>query len=268
MDHAELIALEEDAQDQQKITRAVATTTSQGGALAEGSPAGIMLTALSRGVPPSDIREMLALQREWDADQARKLHAKAMAGFKSEAVRVVRNVTIKDGPLKGKKHADLFAVTDAATEALSKYGLSATFRVVQDDRDWIKIACCIKHEAGHVEETQFGGPIDAGPGRNAIQARKSTVTYLERITLLLALGLSESDADDDGALGGGKPGATTPPPPPAQAFYAAEGFAKNFPAWSELILSGKKTADQIIAVAETKAPLSDKQKADLRAVAA
>jgi hypothetical protein len=79
--------------------------------------------------------------------------------------------------------------------------------VVQDDKDWIKIACRVRHAAGHSEETEFGGPIDTGPGRNAIQARKSSVTYLERITMLLALGLAEYDADDDGAAGGTQLGA-------------------------------------------------------------
>lgn len=171
------------------------------GALSVDSPAGIMFSAMARGMSLADMREVLSLQREWDADQAAKLHAKAMAGFKSEAVQVVRSKLITDGPLRGKKHAELSDITDAVTEALSKYGLSATYRVVEDSKDWIKIGCRIKHEAGHVEETQFGGPIDTGPGRNAMQARKSSVTYLERITLLLALGLSEADADDDGAGG-------------------------------------------------------------------
>lgn len=142
-------------------------------------------------------------EREMRAEAAKTAYFEAMAKFKAEHVRVVRNKMITDGPLKGKKHADLFAVTDAATEALSKHGLSASFKPVEDTKDWIKIACIVKHTAGYSESVEFGGPIDTGPGRNAIQARKSTVTYLERITLLLALGLSESDADDDGGHGFG-----------------------------------------------------------------
>ena len=150
-------------------------------------------------------REMRRLDDERDrelrAEAARNAYAAAIAAFKAEGVKVIRSKTITDGPLKGKKHADVFGVVDAATEALSKHGLSATWETLQDDKDWIKIACRIKHVAGHSESVAFGGPIDTGPGRNAIQARKSTVSYLERITMELALGLAEADADDDGRGG-------------------------------------------------------------------
>ena len=152
-------------------------------------------------------REMRRLDddrdREQRAEAARNAYAAAIAAFKAEGVKVIRSKTITDGPLKGKKHADVFGVVDAATEALSKHGLSATWETLQDDKDWIKIACRIKHVAGHSESVAFGGPVDTGPGRNAIQARKSTVSYLNRITMELALGLAEADADDDG--GGGSP---------------------------------------------------------------
>lgn len=155
-------------------------------------------------------REMRRLdderEREQRAEAARNAYAAAIAAFKAEGVKVIRSKTITDGPLKGKKHADVFGVVDAATEALSKHGLSATWETLQDDKDWIKIACRIKHVAGHSEAVAFGGPVDTGPGRNAIQARKSTVSYLNRITMELALGLAEADADDDG--GGGKGSAT------------------------------------------------------------
>lgn len=58
-------------------------------------------------------------------------------------------------------------------------------------------------------------------------------------------------------------------PAPEVRYYSADAFSANLPAWSELILSGRKTADQIIATVETKgAPLTAQQKADLRAVAA
>ena len=150
-------------------------------------------------------REMRRLdderEREQRAEAARNAYAAAVAAFKAEGVRVIRSKTITDGPLKGKKHADVFGVVDAATEALSKHGLSATWETLQDEKDWIRIACRIKHVAGHSESVAFGGPVDTGPGRNAIQARKSTLSYLERITMELALGLAESDADDDGSGG-------------------------------------------------------------------
>lgn len=64
-------------------------------------------------------------------------------------------------------------------------------------------------------------------------------------------------------------GAPTPPPPPAPALpaYAADAFNKNLPAWTNLIQSGKKTANDVIATLETKATLSDEQRAAINALA-
>lgn len=56
--------------------------------------------------------------------------------------------------------------------------------------------------------------------------------------------------------------------PTAPAPYPQDQFDKNLPAWTKVIESGRKTADQIIAMAETKHPLTDDQKAMVRKVKA
>lgn len=166
----------------------------------------LIVVAVQRGDSIEVLNRLFDLQQRMQVESARQQFNRAFARFKGEAVAVIRNKLIGDGPLKGKKHAELIDVLEQATPALSKWGLSLAFRIASDERDWIKVACVVRHEAGHSEETEFGGPIDTGPGRNAIQARKSSVTYLERITALLALGLAEQDADDDGAGSGGATG--------------------------------------------------------------
>lgn len=50
--------------------------------------------------------------------------------------------------------------------------------------------------------------------------------------------------------------------------YPADKFKENLPAWQKVIQSARKTADQIITMAETKHPLSDEQKAQIRAIPA
>lgn len=47
--------------------------------------------------------------------------------------------------------------------------------------------------------------------------------------------------------------------------YPAENFEKNLPQWREMIASGKKTADQIIATVSSKAVMSDEQIAMVQA---
>lgn len=126
----------------------------------------------------------------------------AFAAFKAEAIQVIKSKTITDGPLKGKKQAVLADVIDAATGALARFGLSAAFRLTKDESDWIEVTCKLRHAGGHFEEVAMGGPPDKGPGRNAMQARGSTKTYLERYTLMAILGLSARELDDDGNGGG------------------------------------------------------------------
>lgn len=164
-------------------------------------PDSLLQIAVQRGDSIEVLTKLMDLKDRYDAKVALEAFNAAFAAFKAKNVRVLRNKLITDGPLANKKHAQLSDVCEAATEAMSEHGLSTSWRVVQDDKDWIKIACRVRHAGGHSEETEFGGPIDTGPGRNAIQARKSSVTYLERITMLLALGLAEYDADDDGQGG-------------------------------------------------------------------
>ena len=56
-----------------------------------------------------------------------------------------------------------------------------------------------------------------------------------------------------------------PPKPTGPQPYTADQFAKNLPAWKSLIASGKKTAGQIIATINSKAILSEEQKAAIMA---
>lgn len=47
--------------------------------------------------------------------------------------------------------------------------------------------------------------------------------------------------------------------------YSDEAFGRNLPTWREMIESGKKTADQIIAMVSSKAAMTDEQIAMVRA---
>jgi hypothetical protein len=52
-----------------------------------------------------------------------------------------------------------------------------------------------------------------------------------------------------------------PATPDALPAYTDEAFSKNLPAWRTMIESGKKTAEQIIAMVSSKAVMSEEQKA-------
>ena len=52
-----------------------------------------------------------------------------------------------------------------------------------------------------------------------------------------------------------------PAPKPELPAYAADAFAKNLPAWTGLVESGRKTAPDLLAMLSTKATFSEEQKA-------
>lgn len=170
-------------------------------ALTPTTPGALLALAVRSGASIEQMERLMAMQVAWEKREAEKAFHRAFAAFKAEAVQIIKAKKITDGPLKGKYHAELADVVNAATPALSKHGLSTSWRLSKDERDWMEITCTVAHEAGHSESVSMGGAPDTGPGRNAIQARGSVKSYLERYTLTAILGLAAQDADDDGAGG-------------------------------------------------------------------
>jgi hypothetical protein len=162
------------------------------------NPAQLLALAVQSGTSMEQLERLLTLQERWEAGEARKQYNAAFAAFKAEGVKLLRNRKVTAGPLAGKSYAELHAVVNAITDALSQHGLSAAWRITKDEKDWIEVTCTLRHIGGHSESVSLGGPPDTGGAKNAIQARASTVTYLERYTLKAITGLSEQDDDDDG----------------------------------------------------------------------
>jgi hypothetical protein len=162
------------------------------------TPMAMLQLAVAKNMTAETIKGFMDLQERWERNEAERAYNAAFAAFKAEAVRVIRGKVYTDGPLKGTRYAELIDVVDAVTPALSLHGLSASWKVTKNDKDWIEVTCYLKHVAGHFDTNTFGGPPDAGSAKNMIQARASTKTYLERYTLLGILGLSTQNADRDG----------------------------------------------------------------------
>ena len=168
------------------------------GAIAANSPAAMMMQAMSQGADLAQIEKMMGLQDRWERKEAEKAYNAAFAAFKAEAVRIVKGRKVTDGPLRGKEYAELHDVVDAVTPALSRHGLSTAWKLTRDEKDWLEVTCTLKHVGGHSESVSMGGPPDAGGAKNALQARASTKSYLERYTLKAICGVAEGGDDTDG----------------------------------------------------------------------
>lgn len=170
----------------------------QTGTIAAQSPMGMMLAAMSQGASLEQVEKMMDLQDRWERKEAEKAYNAAFAAFKSEAVRIIKGRKVTDGPLRGKEYAELHDVVDAVTPALSRHGLSTAWKLTKDEPQWLEVTCTLKHTSGHSESVSMGGPPDAGGAKNALQARASTKSYLERYTLKAICGVAEGGDDTDG----------------------------------------------------------------------
>ena len=89
------------------------------------------------------------------------------------------------------------------------------------------------------------------------------VVALKKIYASLRDGMSSPSDWFDPAEG--SDGEATPSAPPALPEYTDDQFAKSLPGWRGLIESGKKSAEDLIAMVSTKVRLTEEQKAMLRA---
>lgn len=163
---------------------------------APSTPMEMLANAIEKGMAPDTIDKLLVLADRWDKMNARKAFDVAIAKAKAEIPVIAKNRTGHNE----KRYADFAAVARVVDPIISKHGLSYRFRTVQAER--ISVTCVLSHEAGHFEETTLSALADASGSKNAIQAIGSTLTYLQRYSLVQALGLAASD-DDDGKSSGG-----------------------------------------------------------------
>ena len=174
------------------------------------SPNRLIALALEKQADPEIIKKMMDLQEQWEAGQARKAFVLAMTAFKQEAPAVLKKGDRVDfNSAKGRttyNYANLGSIVQEISSILGKHELSASWNTAQEGNN-ITVTCHVTHSAGHRESVTLTGPADDSGNKNRIQSIGSTVTYLQRYTLLAALGLATGE-DDDGR--GGKPPVAMP----------------------------------------------------------
>lgn len=164
-------------------------------------PNAVIMMAMQKNLSPELIEKMMALQERYEANEARKAYHEAMAAFKASPPEIEKDKKVGYTPLNKPEvkysHASLANVTGKINAALSKHGLSAAWKTEQTEKG-ITVTCTITHRLGHSESTSLTSGPDTTGSKNAIQAVGSTITYLERYTLLALTGLATHDMDDDG----------------------------------------------------------------------
>jgi hypothetical protein len=142
----------------------------------------------------------MGLQERWETNEARKAYTKAMSAFKQEQFSIDKNKLVDFKTQKGAvsyKHATLDNICNIVVPLLSKHYLSHKW-VTKQDNNAVSVTCTVTHVQGHSEDVTLAAPPDTSGSKNSIQSIASTVSYLERYTILAALGIAVQDQDNDG----------------------------------------------------------------------
>jgi len=149
---------------------------------------------LASGAPitPESVKQMLDLQQQWEANEARKMYTRALVDLKRDLPSVVAHN--KKGHTN--TYTDLAALIDAVTPHLARHGFSVSWSTEPSGTD-ITVACVLTHCGGHAESiAKMTAAQDSQGAKSGPQKIASTMTYLQRYTLRSALGLATSDLPD------------------------------------------------------------------------
>ncbi|UKH48578.1 hypothetical protein [Vibrio phage vB_ValP_FGH] len=204
----------------------------------------LMELALQNKADIASIEKLVQLQNDFEAKEARKAFFAALSRFQSQLPVIEKKGLASfehrnGGGQTSYSYAKLEDIAKAVKPLLVENGLSYRYEQ-RHDQQMITVVCIVTHEDGHEERTEMSGFADQSGKKNPIQQIASTVSYLRRYTMTGALGITVSDEDNDAADYQAAPMQQQP------EFYPDDQFNKSFPQWEQQILSGQKTADQIL----------------------
>jgi hypothetical protein len=167
----------------------------------------IRAAATDPAVDPAKLRELLQVKQMWEADEARKQFAAAMAGFAGECP-----IVEPMDPGDRSKYAKLDRIHRAIRPIKAKWGLCLTWTetALSDDKTMIHMKGFLAHRAGHSVPVSYDMPfpeaIVSREGKSVInisQRMGSGTSYCRRYGECAILNVV-CGKDDDGAAAGGK----------------------------------------------------------------
>lgn len=219
------------------------------------------IAAIQAGMSLEHLKGIMELQKEWEANEARKAYVADMAAFKLNPPEIYKTKLVSFSGTE-YMHATIGDVAKAIVDALAHHGFSHSWETKQDG-GLITVTCRITHRMGHSESNSMQSAPDISGKKNSIQAIASAQTYLQRYTLLAACGLATMDLPDDDGRGyddqPDRPFADETRQQAGLPGYTDEEFKAKLPAWLAHIESGKKTPETLISFLKTKAYLTEAQ---------
>lgn len=163
---------------------------------AQPNPSALLQLAVQQNLDIDKLEKLMQLQERWQAQQARKEFLNAISRFQAMCPPIEKTKRVAFGNTK-YSYAPLGEIAATIKKAMADNGLSHRWEI-GEDADNIVVTCIISHVDGHSEKTTMKGGKDGSGNKNAIQSSGSTVSYLQRYSLIGALGISTADEDTDG----------------------------------------------------------------------
>jgi len=161
-----------------------------------------MIAALARDpeIDVEKLRAVLAVRREWDADEARKSFARAMSDFQGECP-----IIEKGDDANGKAYARLDRIWGMIRPLMKKHGLTISWQACTLADGICSVAGMLTHRDGHLVELRYDAPLpELIRSQNKAQQMGSATTYAKRYCICSALNVVTGDEDDDGNAAGTK----------------------------------------------------------------
>ena len=150
-------------------------------------------------ITPEKLSQLLAVKKEWEADEARKSFSRAMSDFQAECPAILKGRDMGRGIL----YAGKSDIEKTIKPILKQCGLSImlTHNSIKDGV--LTVEGQILHRDGHCSPIRGEVSIDSKMSVNDTQKVGSAISYAWRYIVCPAMGISlTDDTDDDGESAG------------------------------------------------------------------
>lgn len=165
----------------------------------------IVTLAKDPAVDVVKLQALMEMQERMEARQAERAFTAAFASLSARLPRVRKNGTIslvsKDGTDKGSIPFARWEDMDKIIRPLlvaEGFALSFDSAPRQGDGGGLVVTATLMHKEGHSRTASMALALDAGPGRNNLQAMGSSLSYGKRYTTEMLLNIVREGDDDDG----------------------------------------------------------------------
>jgi hypothetical protein len=177
------------------------TLTLQENQLQATTPDQLLAMAVNKDLDIEKLEKLLAMKERWDKEQSKKEFVAALSKFQEECPELRKNKEVKfktDGPVI-YSYAPLPDIDRQIKPLLKKHGFTKRWRMF-DVAGKLKVVCILTHIGGHSEETEMEGEADMSGQKSAMQGKGASITFMQRYTLIGALGLTTADTDIDARM--------------------------------------------------------------------